>query len=171
MRTSLPVAIVLAVLLGACAEDPCEGGLGPPSLVLGGADESGVTFEPFSPGGERDLVAGPQLGLHVWMHARTSGICPTSTILDRRVVSEDGQLLQFGRGPVGLVDGPEEGVYELDQALPLIVCPSSLDRSVVGAPLRFEVTATDMDGRRAEATLAFVPRCPDGVDCDTFCSP
>jgi hypothetical protein len=140
-----------------------------PSVELGGADAE-LAFEPFAAGSERELVRGLQGGMHVWLHARMRGMCPDSTTLDRRVLDDAGDLVQLGLGRVDFVETDVPGTYELGSPLPMQLCPP-VANPVVGEPLRFTVVAQDGASHRAEAELAFVPRCPDGMDCTDLCGP
>jgi hypothetical protein len=165
--------LTLAVGLGSLGCGPpvegCEEVTGAPLLLLGGTDDAAEHFERYTPGSERNLVLGPQGGMHVWLSAQLRGLCPNATLLDRRVVDDlTGSVYLFNRAPAEWVE-VEPGVFELTDAVPLILCPEPLGRPVVGRPLRVYASVVDDDGRRAEAQLAFTPRCPDGMDCESIC--
>ena len=166
MRRTIPFVWLIA--LAGCA-DPCADLTDAPALEIGGADAD-LAFEPFAPGSERELVRGLQGGMHVWLHARIRGLCPDTTTLDRRVLDAAGDLQQLGRGPIDFVETEVPGTYELVGPLPMQLCPP-LAGPVVGEPHVFTVIAEDGAGRRANAELAFVPRCPDGMDCSDLCGP
>ncbi len=154
-------------------QDPCATLSGDPTLQLGGSDADGLTFEAFADGAPRPLVSGGQGGMHVWLSARISGVCPTVAFLDRRVVDDaTGETYYFASGRARFVDGPSVGVFDLYPAEPMFVCPNSVGGPVVGHPLRFVAAIDDDDGRHAEAELSFVPECPDGVSCELYgCGP
>jgi len=158
--------LLLSALLVGCA-DRCADLEGEPSLEIGGAPEAGDRFEAFADGAARALVPGTQGGMHVWLHARIRGICPDTATLDRRVTDEAGELVQLGRGPIAWVD-TEDG-FELDAPRAMVLCPGLDGREVVDRPHRFVVSVEDGEGRRADASLGFVPSCEDPAVCDVFC--
>lgn len=164
--------VAVAVLLASCGPaDPCASVSGEPSLVLGGADASGA-FEAFDPGAPRQLVLGPQGGMHVFLHARIAGLCPDTTVLERRVIDDASEALsQFGRGPVDFVETGDPGVFELSDPVAIILCPRATRASRARARAALRGLRIDDEGRRADAELAFVAACPDGVDCDAICAP
>lgn len=167
-------AAVLAVLLAGCgAGDPCGAPTGEPSLELGGARIAGGPFEPFEPGSPRQLVLGPQGGMHVFLHARIGGLCPETTVLERRVVddADPTRVYQVGRGPVDFVEAEEPGIFALEDPVAIILCPEPSGFPVAGQTLRFVASAIDGEDRRADAQIAFVAACPDGLDCEAICAP
>jgi hypothetical protein len=110
--------------------------------------------------------------MHVFLHARIAGLCPETTVLERRVIDDASEAIyQFGRGPVDFVETADEGVFELEDPVAIILCPTALGRPVAGQTLRFVASAIDGDARRADAEIAFVAGCPDGLDCDAICAP
>jgi hypothetical protein len=163
--------VAMLALLAGCGPDYCAEPAGDPSVTIGGADMAGARFEAFEPGAQRPLVFGEQGGMHVWMSLRLSGMCPETTNVERRVVGEEGMVRVFGRGLLMFASAEPDGTFELSSALAMGVCPDPLGRPVIGEPLRFVVSASDAEGRRAEHELAFVPACASGDTCDAFCTP
>jgi hypothetical protein len=160
------------LILAGCGPDPCASPAGDPTLVIGGASSTDLSFETFVAGDPRELVLGPQGGMHVWLHARISGICPDTAVLERRVVDDaSGAVYQFGRGPVDFVASAEPNVFELTEPLAMILCPEAPGRPVLGQRLRFVTMVIDDQSRTASAELAFVATCPAGVDCAAICTP
>jgi hypothetical protein len=163
--------LCLGLLLASCGGDPCATLNGPPMLVLGGADQTGQVFEPFVPGDSRTLILGPQGGMHVWLQAQISGVCPTTAVLERRVVDDAHGMYVYGRGPVDFVLAEDGESYQLTTAIPMILCPQGFNWPVVDQPMRFVAMVIDDEGRRADAVLSFIPRCPAGIDCVSICTP
>lgn len=161
----------LLALLAGCGSDPCASITEAAQIEVGGADAAGATFEPFSDGSERSLIAGPQGGYHVWLHARVRGICPASARIERRVIDEaTGDLLLFSSSGAGLVETATEGEHELDGAVPMQLCPPVIVPPV-GRALRFYARITDGSGRSAEAMRSFMAACPAGdLRCADVCS-
>jgi hypothetical protein len=160
-----------AIVLLGCGggADPCADVEGPPILTLGGTADDGTGFEPLLPGAERNLVLGPQGGMHVWLTARVRGICATDAVLDHRVVDDaTGSVYVLARGPADFAE-TEPGLFELTAPVPVILCPERLGRPVVDRPLRLIVAAVDDAGRQATAQVPFVPVCPPGFDCESIC--
>jgi hypothetical protein len=165
------LALLALSLAAGCGSDPCGGIEGAPSIEIGGADFAGQRFEPFADGEARDLVRGPQGGMHVWMHARMENVCPETAVLERRAVDDEtGAVYFFSRSPLEWIP-LDDGRYELPGAEAMILCPPALDMPVVDHPLRFVATVTDDALRHAEAELSFLPRCPAGMDCAPLCGP
>lgn len=161
----------LALLVAGCA-DPCADLTGEPSLELGGASMARDPFTPFEPGSERELVPGGQGGMHVWLTARIANICPRGATFERRAVDDaSGETYYFASSEAHFRDGPSAGVFDLVAPEPMFLCPNNIGGPVLGHPLRFVGSITDTEGRHAEAELAFVPVCPDGVSCETYCGP
>ena len=164
------LCFLIGCALSACA-DPCAQIEGPAEIFLGGADASGLMFESVSPGEERALIIGGQGGMHVWIHLRMRGMCPATTVVERRGITASDELVTFGRGVPSFVDGSSEGEHELDAAFAMVMCPSGIGRSVAGETIRFEVHASDDADRTADATVELVPRCDDPGACDLYCEP
>ena len=164
-RAALGLALGLSVT--ACA-DPCAD-LGPAELELGSADEAGVDFLPLEAGSTQRIHPGLQGGAHVWLHARVAGLCPATTVIDRRVLdAETSEVFVLGRGPVDFVE-IADGRYELDGAVRMQLCPDPGRRAVDGRAMRFVVAAQDAEGRRADARVAFTPSCEGDPRCEDLC--
>jgi len=153
--------LALLLLLG-CA-DPCADVTGPATVVLGGSNLAGDTFEPFDDGADRPLIEGPQIGMHIWLDVRTTGLCPTTASVDRRVVVDaTDEIIDVQRGPVRFDMDAELGTFRIAAPFTMFLCPSSIP--VVGERLRFMVRVEDGEGRAAAAEKAFVAVCTTG-DC------
>ena len=165
MSSSVSRGFFFFLALAAGCADPCEDVSGPPTVLIGGADDPGETFEAFDDGADRGLVAGPQVGMHVWLHLRTTGLCiPGDAYVDRRVVVDaTNEIVDLQRGPVGFVDGPEPGTMEVERAFTMFMCPNS--RPIVGERFRFMARIEDSEGNVATAMKPFVAACTSGA-CD-----
>lgn len=159
------------VMLAGCGADPCAGIEGTPTVEIGGASFAGEGFETFADGADRELVQGPQGGMHVWMQARITNLCPETARMDGRAVDAvTRELYYFSGGVLDFVE-VEPGVFELSSARAMILCPPPMAMPVIDHPMRFVVSVTDGDGRHAESELGFVPRCRAPTDCAALCGP
>lgn len=133
-------------------------------MFLAGSNEAGETFEPFDDGADRALISGPQIGMHVWLYVRTSGLCPTQLQVDRRVVVDaTDEIVDLQRGPVRFVEDRALGAFRIATPFTMFMCPN--DRSIMGERVRFRVRVEDGDARVAVAEKPFVAVCASGA-CD-----
>ncbi len=138
------------------------------TLELGGSDELGGAFEAYADGADRPLIFGTQGGFHVWLRARTAGVCPGAPVFTLRVFEDDtGDMVSYQRTPLPVVD-EGGGAGSLRDAVPLILCPSPFDAQVADRAFRVSVEVVDDDGRTASADHRFVPRCDASVQGGSF---
>ena len=161
------LALLLSVVVVGCA-DPCAD-LGASGLVLGSADEAGEGFLPVAPMDRLILLAGLQGGAHLWLKARITGVCPSSAVVDRRVVDAvTSEVFLVGRGPIEFEDvGGEEFESGL---LRLALCPDPSARVIDGRELRVVASVVDSSGRRADAQVPFTASCNGERRCESFCT-
>jgi hypothetical protein len=165
-------AVTLARLAGLVAVAPATGcgpAAPPPpsSALLALGQSSGGDFRPFADGQDVQLQAGAQGGFHVWMSYRAAGMADGRGSLSRSAhrLSDDAWVL---RSPALGVD---LGAAAPPDPLPMFLCPSPVGIAVIDVPIVFEMALTDGAGRRTEAHVVLVPRCPDGqrAFCESIC--
>jgi len=174
IRPTRLVLFVLGPILAGCGAEPgpCDSlPMDGASVEIGGAPEGALGFEPFDDGADRPLVRGSQGGYHVWLNVRARGLCPTSTRLELRVFEESTDtMVVFQSLPAHLepsVDVPDSA--DLPRAIAMIICPALTDGvPVADAVHSVDLSLTDADGRRAEASRRFVPRCDPAVQGGAF---
>lgn len=156
-----PFARVLALVLAlACAGCPSEvapaddagaldggsdGSVEAIEVVVGGSDEPGQVFVPWTAtGAVAPMIRGPQGGQHVWVSVRTRGLWPkkmrldvTMTAIDTNVVVKPGKVPLL----LSLVPGPD-GYDEVIGVTAYVKCPCQVkDRK-----LRVDVDVVDLYG-------------------------
>lgn len=157
-----------AIALNGCG-DACE--VTDNAVVVPGTSDDGIRFLDLADEQEVLLAPGIQGGFHVWLHARTEGLCSDAIRLERRLRDEEtDSVYVFGRGPAVFRD-TGEGTAETTEAITMPVCPDAFAREILGRRLILEVTATDAMDNRADASLVIVPSCGDDERCADLCEP
>jgi hypothetical protein len=167
-RTTVRALALLLVLTAGCGAAP-----EPSALTIGGTASDGTGDIVLTDGQEVELVPGSQGGFHVWLRVRASGLAPgpvTVQRIARRTLDEKLVLRATDRRELDLsADG---GWMELTTAIPSFMCPTPVGVSVVGEPVRFELTVVDDLGFEATGTITLVPTCPAGqlAFCQSICT-
>ena len=177
---------LVAIAFGGCGSDPVKDPCAddpdlvdcshahdvPASLEVGIGDPESSSFEPLPPDGQVPLVAGVDGGYHLWLQVRTSGLCPNTVVVDRRI---GDPLLRYQATFARLVP-TDEGAWTLASAAWTFLCPSNTPGvQLHDVQLALEVTLSEVEGecplpagtRTISETVTIVPTCPDG---DTICS-
>jgi hypothetical protein len=146
-------------------------------LVLGGATRDGNGFVEMEDGADVTLVGGAQGGFHVWTGLRIRGAAGRLRLQRQARRASDDQLVL--RASTAVVEVPaleRDAWWELPDgdevhALTSFMCPTPLGIAVRDEPLVLLAQLLDDDDvLLAEASLAFVPRCPeDDPDEAEFC--
>jgi len=182
-RLSLPL---LVVTLCACGPGPDlpDGGLDGGSSQLGelfigtatstSSNPKTLVYAPIADGAELELEPGAQGGFHVFLHLRVDdfaienmGARPLVQRWARRV--DTGELVSRAKRTHAFVPTEQNGLMELETAVPLFLCPTPVGIEVADQPLDLEVKiSADEDSEGVQGTLRFTPRCPND-DQNQFC--
>lgn len=69
--------------------DACKPEGSTPTVEIGTGED---TWSPLLPGGDLDLVLGPQGGYHLWLAVRAGGLHQSGSLTSLRIAAEDGSL-------------------------------------------------------------------------------
>jgi hypothetical protein len=174
-----------ALLLLGCGEDPpplacgaevdCEAvRAGDVEIEVGRGDPIGPVFEALGEGAHLPLEEGVQGGYHVYLSARTRGLCPARVVLERvlRVAGDDVVHREQRSVRHRLVTGAG-GWWVVASAPQTFVCPPThRDQPMHDVPLEVDFTVSEdplclppgADPRTATATARFVADCPPEDD-------
>jgi hypothetical protein len=142
-----------------------------PSLEMGTGDPDGPDFVPLPEDGRLPLHAGPQGGYHVFLQARTQGLCANRVNFLREIREPGGDELvrPSQTAPIRMIEGGEAGTWVFPRAQVSFVCPPTLEGvAVADRELEIEVTVEEdpkcaggPEPRAVSATLSIVPTCPE----------
>ena len=157
-----------------CAEGPtdCTNAHDPEAWVeVGTGDPELAGFEPIPADSRMDLFPGPQQGYHVYVQARSTGLCANSVLFERKL-REPGETAvlrsQSSRIRMVEVEG-EPGTWVFPRAQATFVCPAtSPGIEMAGRPFDLEVVLTDSPGcnetfepRSVSTHVTIVPTCSE----------
>lgn len=149
-RTSRPRATRAALF--AVAAVAAVAACGPPGPVVLEVGTGGSEFEPVAPGGQVEIVCGPQGGQHVWMSLRARHLDGDRASILLQLVHPDRDEPECGQVRSDVVLASRDGWHEYAGSLCFIVKPAALD----GKRLTLQARITDAAGRVAEASVEVV---------------
>lgn len=164
------------VLHAACdSSEPVDG-----TLLIGTAPSSDGTgnFVEVSNGGDILLHPGAQGGFHIYVHVRLDNESLArmegQPLLERTArVVQNGLLASRASNRVNMmIPSSTDGFSELEQSIPLFLCPTPVDVTVANEPILLEIEATGEEGVSVQGSLEVIPRCPDdaqGEFCRRIC--
>jgi hypothetical protein len=142
-------------------------------LRVGTAQADGVGFLAIPDFTEVDLVPGAQGGFHVWVNVSLHGVAGPITIEREARREADGELVL--RALAQRIDVPEDAMvdwWDNPNAAPAFMCPTPIGLSVIGEPIRINVTIRGTDDEvLAEESMVVIPRCNLQPEfCQSICS-
>ncbi len=180
---------IAALLLAGCVEDPapveaCGGTVDCEAIrtaeieiEIGRGDPIGPVFEALGDDAHLSLEEGVQGGYHVYLSARTKGLCPTRVVLERALrVAGDDLVRGSQRSVRHRLVSAGDGWWVVAAAPQTFVCPPRYRNQFMhGVPLEVDFTVSEdptclgpaAQPRSATATARFVGDCPPGDEVCT----